>query len=219
MAAKKKAPTKKPEKTYQVAKIDVRIVGISPLIMSAKPEDEILYGKVTGEAGGKPGKGKPVFGGEEDSPRAQAEKAIYWSSDKPDRKPVMPGDNLFKCITEGGKFHKLGANKVTTQKGSMVPGGIILAGDNFPIIPGDWEIYAKVVVNQSGNSVPSFRAIFWKWAIEFDLQIDLNLFSLNLVRRIVDDAGMKIGICSRRPECKGRYGQFRVDNWDISRPS
>jgi len=195
------------------ARIKVRIVGITPLIMHAIPDELLFPG--TGQSGGKPGKARSVHGGEEDEPREQAAKGLYTDGKGV---PVLPLDNLSKCITQGGQFHKLGQKKITTRDSSLVPAAIMIEGDNFPVKPGKWEVYSKMVTNQvTKGKVPSHRPRFDEWTIEFVMTVDTTMFGLDLTRAIVDDAGSKIGLCSRRPETKGPFGRFRVDRWEIEK--
>lgn len=196
--------------------ISVRIEGLSPLLLHKVP-DSLLFPE-GGNSGGKPGKARAVFGGQEDTPRLQAEASLYMSNGNSKAKPVpiMPGPNLFRCIIEGGRFHKLGRNKVTTRDSSLVAAGVMIQEIEIPIIfTKPWEVHSRMVTNQAIKAkIPSHRPRFDEWALEFTLLIDTTVFDLKLVRAIVDDAGKKIGLGSHRPDCKGPFGRFVVTSWE-----
>jgi hypothetical protein len=52
--------------------------------------------------------------------------------------------------------------------------------------------------------------------LSFTIDVDPTLFSLGLVRKIVDDAGSRIGLGDFRPSCKGMFGRFTVVSWEVT---
>jgi hypothetical protein len=190
--------------------VDVTIAGISPLLMHAI--SPALLFPANGASGGKTGKARSVFGGEEEDPREQARLCLYTDADG---KPALPVENLFKAIVEAGRFHKMGRRQVTTRDTSLVPAGLGIEGAIFPIRPGTWEVHSRMVTNQTtAGKIPSHRPRFDQWELDFVLRVDTDLFPVVLVRKLVDDAGSKLGVGSFRPERKGPFGRFVVVRWD-----
>jgi hypothetical protein len=147
--------------------------------------------------------------GEEGTPRERAQARLYIVGDK----VVIPAPNLFAAIIAAGRFQKVGASKLTTIKSSVIPGSLAILEPHFVIDPQDWEVDIRAIRNKNGEAIPVCRPRFDKWSIEFTLDIDENDLSESVVRRLVDDAGKKIGLCSFRPSTKGPYGRFHVVEW------
>ena len=71
-----------------------------------------------------------------------------------------------------------------------------------------------VVMPATHGRVMRHRPRFDQWAVQFTLSYDENLLSEIQVRRIVDDAGARVGLLDYRPEKKGPMGRFTVVKWD-----
>lgn len=184
--------------------VKVQIEGVTPLLMN----------RFTGESEVKLASGtSPVYAGEKGLPRQQAEKKLY-ADDKGNL--FIPGANVFACIVEAGKFHKAGKNKLTTQKTSLIPAGLMVEEIVCPLNTKEWEVDSRSVVNPStGGRVMCHRPRVDKWVLSFTLQIDETMFSPGLIRMVVDDAGKKVGLGDYRPQRKGPFGRFVVKHWEV----
>jgi len=146
-------------------------------------------------------------------PRDIAAQFLYLGME--DKKTlVIPQDNLFACMIGGGRFHKIGRSQCTTRDSSLVPAGLAIMEAEMPIKPQKWEVDIRRVINQNTKqSIVSFRPWFPKWSVSFTLLVDHDMFSSEDARIIVDYAGKRIGVGTRRPERKGPYGRFVVTEW------
>jgi hypothetical protein len=150
------------------------------------------------------------------TPRELATKTAYLD-DK--GKLYFPSINIYSSIIAAGQFHKIGKNKVTTQKSSLIPAGILM---NQEVIyfskPNDnhFEVDSRpVVIPSTGGKIMKHRARLDAWELNFELEVDKNMFSEKQVRSIVDDSGQKIGLGDFRPSRKGFYGRFVVKHWVV----
>src|SRR4029077_9078630 len=145
------------------------------------------------------------------TPRERESERLYIDSGG---RPVLPGPNLYRAIVDAGRFHKAGKEKITTLKSSLVPAGMWLREIELPIVDGAWEPAVRAVVNPAtGGRMIACRPRFDRWLVQFALDVDEKMFSLSMVRTLVDDAGQKIGVGDFRPARKGPFGRFRVTNW------
>jgi hypothetical protein len=141
-----------------------------------------------------------------------ATKFLY----KDDKGLYFPTSNILAAIMIAGKFHKLGKNKITTMKSSLIPAGLSMEGERAYFGESqEWVVDSRsVVVPSTGARVMSHRPRLDKWKLGFTLIVDNKLFSSDLVRILVDDAGTKAGIGDFRPARKGIYGKFVVTKWE-----
>jgi len=184
-------------------KILIRIEGITPLLCSNYvPEED-------GKKAGKTNR----FTGERGTPLEQAEKRLYRGVDG---SLIIPSENMFACITGGGKFHKANKRNVTTQSSSILYG----CAEIEEIAIGleheqPWKVFSKPgrIPPKTGARVLIHRPMFDDWALEFNLIIDEEIIGSQFMREIVDDAGKRIGLGDWRPDLRGRYGKFVVTKW------
>ena len=184
--------------------ISITISGVTPLLMHAFTPVQGLESTA--------GERSAIAGNKDELPRDIAALVLYWSQDK--KRIIVPGMNLYRSIIDAGTFHKIGKSKVTTLKTSLVPAGMWLREMELPIEPEEWEVDARpVVIPSTGGRVLRYRPRFDEWSLSFTLEVDTSMFSLGLARKLVDDAGKKIGLGDFRPARKGPFGRFVVTSW------
>lgn len=185
-------------------KVAVTIAGLTPLLMNRFTETAEV--SVSGGT-------SPVLRGDKGTPREQAERKRYADGQG---NLFIPSANIYACIIEAGKFHKAGKSKITTNKTSLIPAGIMISEIVCPLIGSAWEVDSRsVVIPATGGRIMCHRPRVDTWSTKFTLEIDERMFSPNLVRAIVDDAGSKIGLGDYRPARKGPFGRFVVNAWEV----
>ena len=185
-------------------KIEVEIQGISPLLMNRFSDE-------TGQAI-EDGSSTAIGSGGRGTPRDQAEKTAYKDPKTGDL--FIPGPNIQSCLVDAGRFHKAGKSKLTTQKTSLVPAGIMVTDIACLLGTKEFEVDSRRIVNgATGGARLRHRARLDVWKTHFVLDVDETMFAPKLVRELVDDAGKKIGLCDFRPARKGPFGRFVVTKW------
>lgn len=192
-------------------KINVTIEGISPLLMNRFTEAaEVAVSGGTAVS----------FRGDKGTPRQQAEPKRYADADG---NLFIPGSNLFACIIAAGTFHKAGKSKLTTLKTSLIPAGAIVDALICPLHDANgeplkgWEVDSRsVVIPSTGGRIMCHRPRVDAWQCTFPVELDTTMFSPNLIRAVIDDAGKKIGLGDYRPARKGPFGRFVVTKWEVA---
>jgi hypothetical protein len=179
-------------------KIEIEITGITPLLMN-KFNEESLDTKSRDK---------------NETPRQAAEKTAYLTAEK---SLYFPAENIFACLVCAGKYHKIGKNKVTTMKSSLIPAAITMLSTACLFDTLDFEVDSRsVVIPSTGGRIMKHRARLDTWKTVFNIEIDKTIMSENMVRQIVDDAGSKVGLGDFRPDRKGSFGKFKVTRWEKS---
>lgn len=184
--------------------VKVTIKGLTPLLMNRFTEEsEVAVSSGT----------RVSIRSHSGTPREYAEKKAY----KDDSGNLyIPGANIFSCLVAAGAFHKVGRNKLTTHKSSLVPAGISVLDLICPLTPSKWEVDSRsVVIPATGGRVMCHRPRLDEWETTFSLDVDTEMFSDGFVRILVADAGRKIGLGDFRPSRKGPFGRFSVTGWEI----
>lgn len=192
-------------------KVRVTIQGTSPLLMNRFTEaNEVAVSGGTAM----------TFKGHKGTPREQAEVKRY--ADLDTGALFLPGANIFACLIAAGTFHKAGKSKLTTMKTSLIPAGLMVDELVCPLHDEKGEPLTafevdsrSVVIPSTGGRVMCHRPRVDAWNCTFTVEIDTEMFSPNLIRAIVDDAGKKIGLGDYRPARKGPFGRFVVSKWEI----
>lgn len=186
-------------------KVKVTIEGVSPLLMNRFTDKNEIVG-----SGGH----SPVHGGDRGTPREQAMPKRYADADTGEL--FIPGTNIYSSIIGAGIFHKIGKNKVTTTKTSLVPAGLWVLDLVCPLGTTEFEVDSRSVVNPStGGRFVIHRPRLDKWRLSYFLEIDASLFTPNLARLLVDHAGSRIGLGDFRPQKKGAFGRSVVVGWEV----
>ncbi|MBQ9407431.1 MAG: hypothetical protein IJU37_11935 [Desulfovibrio sp.] len=186
--------------------INVTIQGVTPILMNRFTEENEL--KISSGS-------SAVQIGHKGTPREQASKKTYSDNEG---NLYIPGTNIFACIIEAGKFHKVGKTKVTTKKSSLIPAGMAVTEIVCPLNTKDFEVDSRsVVIPATGGRIVAHRPRLDKWQLSFTLAVDESMFAPDLVRQIVDDAGCKVGLGDFRPNRKGPFGKFSVVKWEIEK--
>lgn len=183
--------------------IEIEITGITPLLMN-KFTDAAALAATNGTRG--------AMTGSRGTPREQAEKKLYTGNAG---RIMIPQPNVLRCIIDGGAFFKVGRNKVTTQKSSLIPSCVTVLGIELPLhSKEDWRVDERAVrIPATGGRILCYRPIFDDWRIEFTVDLDTQEMTDKLLREIVDKAGKAVGLGDFRPACKGPFGKFSVTRW------
>jgi hypothetical protein len=191
-------------------KIQVTIQGQAPLLMNRFTEANEV--SVSG--------GTTVsFRGDKGTPREQATPKRYANQAG---ELFIPGTNIFACIIAAGTFHKAGKSKLTTLKTSLIPAGMLVDDLVCPLHDAagmpltEWEVDSRsVVIPSTGGRIMAHRPRIDAWFCTFNVDVDTTMFTPNLIRSVIDDAGKKIGLGDYRPARKGPFGRFVVSKWEV----
>lgn len=184
----------------------VGIQGLSPLLMHRFTEEATIAVE------NSPSRGRAKFNPKTATPREVAFHHAYW--DETTKHLVLPTQNLYSAIVAAGIFQKIGRKQITTRDTSLVPAGLWIHGQYCDLGTGDFEVDSRRIVNaNNGNPAIAHRPRMDTWRCEFVVEVDLEMFDEAIARRLIDDAGKKIGVGAYRPQRKGPFGRFIVNTW------
>lgn len=188
--------------------INIRIEGTTPLICN-KFTDAAAESASNGSRGSSAGQDRGT-------PLEIAESKLYIGHNGA---PMIPQPNLLRCLVEGGRFTKIGKSQVTTAKSSILYACVDVQGAEVPIIHKQpWKVDTRAVrIPSTGGRILAHRPMFDDWALEFVVDLDTSILGEKLLRQIIDDAGKRIGMGDFRPQCKGPYGRFVVNSWEVQK--
>lgn len=123
----------------------------------------------------------------------------------PDVGPYIPGDNLWRCLFDAAKKHKLG---VKVKEGAFVTTDINpLAYSGPRDVDGLWkdENFRHMASVKVGTArTMRCRPVFRQWRTQADGILDPNVLDFAELEQITETAGSMIGLGDWRP----RYGRF-----------
>lgn len=217
MATKKRAPKKRESgeiadlgeapiaiQPLNTLGLQLTIEGRTPLVVNRMKDTEI--DKLGGQAGSTRGKKRQRAPRE---PETEFQASIYRL---PDGSPGFPANKIKGAIVSAA--HKdLGVDKVRVRKALFIfpePGQDWLVRVNSPKDP---KMRRDVVRLQGAGKPPDvrFRAEFWPWSIDLELEIDLDLLGADDTVNLFERAGYGVGIGEGRPEKSDLgWGRFQV---------
>jgi hypothetical protein len=128
---------------------------------------------------------------------------------------VIPSRCLKKTLLNGAswyKFKKLSAKQVIAGCTRIEPLDIVLLDDKDKAIK-DYEIDQRTVVIQQSRIIRS-RPLIRKWKARFDIIYnDEMIQDVDVIRKILEESGQRIGVLDNRPQCFGENGTFEVSKF------
>lgn len=184
--------------------IRITISGVTPLICN-RFHDAAAEAASAGSRGSSAGQDRGT-------PQEVAELKLYRTAGGA---PMIPQPNLLRCLVDGGRFHKIGKSQVTTASSSMLYACLDIDSTEIEIEHREpWRVDTRaVVIPSTKGRILTHRPMFDDWRLSFSADLDTTIVGVKLFRKIVDDAGKRIGLGDFRPARKGPYGKFVVEHW------
>lgn len=174
--------------------IDVSIKGKSPLLMHRFPDMEI-------EALDK----KPK--------EEQAEFAAY--RDPETEELYIPGVCIQRSLISSAVYSK-GKGRASLQK--VAAASIMISPERISLGVKNYTVDSRpVVIRATKGRIVRHRPRLDDWSCQFEVEYEDTLLKEQQVRKIIDDAGQRVGILDFRPECKGSFGRFMVTKWVLQK--
>jgi hypothetical protein len=175
-----------------INQIEVRIKGISALLMHAFPLEPMPEGsaKLTAE-----------------------EQAKYSEYRDPDTGILyIPGIAIQRCFVSAASYSK-GKGRASLQK--QVAACLNIVPERVSLRVAEYIIDSRpVVIPATKGRIMRHRPRLDEWNCSFIIEYDDGLLSQKEIRKIVDDAGSRVGLLDFRPEKKGPFGRFMVTQWE-----
>lgn len=197
------------EKDGGLIRINVTLAGLSPLLMNAMSQEQLLAIR---------DKTKRPKNAAKPSLREEAESKLHLTADG---KPKMPTTALFKSWINAGAFVRLdGKRQVSSAKSTVLPGMLSLEDHELPIYlpgteePATWEVDIQQGRNPNGGEACCIvRPRFDAWEIRCTIEVDQMQMPLTMARELIEIAGRRIGLLDGRPQCKCTFGRYGITNW------
>lgn len=171
-------------------KVQCTIKGLSALLMHAFPMI-------------------PIEAIEKKSPAEQAEVSAYRDPDN--GQLYIPGIAIQRSLVGAATYSK-GKGRSSLQK--SVAACVQIFPERCGLGVKEFCIDSRpVVIRATLGRIIRHRPRLDEWQVSFEIEYDDTLLTEQQVRRIVDDAGSRVGLLDFRPERKGPFGRFVVVNW------
>lgn len=132
----------------------------------------------------------------------------------------LPATYILAALIAAGRHVKNGKDKISTAVSTTLYEFLTVEDEFFPFSNQSEPMIVdkrRGVLNNAGKSVAVaiVRPKFKNWEIVLDVTVDTSVMSTEVVRKIFEAAGSKIGVADFRPAKKGPFGMFSVTNWEI----
>jgi hypothetical protein len=183
----------------RIEKFRVRFQGITPLLMDKLPDD---FSEATSD------KIRTVTQITDKTPRELAEKTAYRL---PDGRLYIPSEWIERGFMETCSNYKQRGSRKSLKYVAL--GSFEIVEENIPLIGGikDFEVFTKPVLNQKTQGrIAKHRARIEQWGVDFEVSLDVDVIQASDAKKILEEAGIKNGMGSWRPQKRGRFGKFQV---------
>lgn len=189
-----------------IKSVKVKLKGITPLLHHRMPDENLLLLLGTKI---KKKKDKEVL-----TPREIAGKHAYVGNDGIYYIPSEFVTGAMSCVSSEYKQN----NSVRKSLKSVIKGAVSPQSINFslfkdesclvPII--DFEVDIKKGTNHQRGAVAICRPRFDQWFVQFNLLVDTDIISIEMLKDVLEDSGKRAGVGSFRVSKGGIYGKFQV---------
>lgn len=140
----------------------------------------------------------------------EADKSAYWSTSGK-KVLILPSENVYSCILNASSFHKIGKRSAKT----ILAGSIRIEPTEISLGTDKYDIDVRAVVIQRSR-VPKARAKLNEWKAKFDIIYDeRQIPDSQPIRTVLEEAGLRIGLCDFRPQRGGHFGTFKVTRFVV----
>jgi len=181
-------------------KIKVKIKGTSPLLMNQYNVEAELERK----------KGKRI--NKRYDPKEEAAKAAYFSS-KGKKELIIPAMVIYRAILGASSFHKIGKRSAKSILAGSLRIQDLDGGEEIRLGTDKYDIDTRPVVIQRSRVLKS-RARLDSWEASFYIIYNDNLIAeAVIIKTVLEETGLRIGLMDFRPTNGGWYGCFEVTGW------
>jgi len=150
------------------------------------------------------------------TPEQEAERKLYKSKDG---ELGITNDMLFGCIRGAGRYEKLGKGKkmISTVESTILPAFFDIKNDFLPFEKetSEWHVDVRYGKNEKKQSIKLIRPMFNKWAIDgIFISVNEKEAHEETIKKLFYHGGTKLGLGAFRPACNGRFGKFKVTEWE-----
>ncbi|MBN1632134.1 MAG: hypothetical protein JW990_20445 [Thermoleophilia bacterium] len=152
-----------------------------------------------------------------ETPREAAERSAYRESDGA---LFFPGAAIARLLREAGSAHKQRGSRRSVKY--IVPAAVLVLDDAIPLFAldrerrlRDFEVDARpVTIPATKGRIMRFRPRLDEWTARIRLRINEDVLPADVIRQLLVEGGMQIGVGDYRPERGGPFGTFAVVSWD-----
>lgn len=185
-------------------KIRVQIKGLKPgLLINKPPTEEQLKGGIRVGTKGY------------DKEKEAREKAYIAVIDG-EEQLYIPAVWIYRMMIKAGGIYRIPIGGRRTSASSLLAGGITIEPEKIPLGHHDYKIDERSAVIQRSR-VWRVRPWLPEWQVTFYMIYDKKLFEdvLADLKKILEDGGIRVGIGDYRPEKKGPFGKFTVEEFEV----
>jgi len=178
-------------------KIDVEIKGLTPLLMNRLNPESL--------------KSKSRMRMENYSTEEDAKNSAYMAVIDGKKQLYIPQEAVYSMIINTARQYRV--RRVSLS--SLLAGTMRVEPEKIPLGTDKYEVDERAVVIQR-QRVLKGRAKLPKWSAKFQIIYDSKRLPTGIeetLKTILEDAGTRMGLLDYRPQHKGWFGTFTVENF------
>jgi hypothetical protein len=149
--------------------------------------------------------------------KTDAEKVAYRSENG---NLFIPTTAIFGTMFNGAKGWLTKGSKL----GVYLPSLDILPPEEIPLLDlkgkpiKDYDLNVRIVHNWKVGRLVAGCPWVKEWTAKFEMRYNPLIFldTHETLHTCLEKAGFYVGLCCYRPEHKGKFGRFTIENWKVS---
>jgi len=128
-------------------------------------------------------------------------------------KYFIPSDHFRMSMIEAGKMVKGKVGGSTKSMSNVVAGLFMVTPEQIHLPKWDAVDKRSAVNRNIKGRVIVIRPKWTNWEVSFTLTVDEDSITNDMILKIIENSGKYIGIGSYRPQNKGLFGRYRIDEF------
>jgi len=183
----------------EYGKVKVKIRGMTPLLMNRlAPEALKKKGRSTAQTY---------------DTKKEARASAYITEIDGEEQLYIPSYAVYSMTVKASGMYKVGKFYLS----SLLAGSIRVEPEEILLGHCNYKVDERPVVIR-GSRVLRARAKIPEWTVQFTIIYNKNLpeGTIELLKQILEDAGTRLGLLDYRPQHKGWFGTFTVENYEVA---
>ncbi|MFQ6057150.1 MAG: hypothetical protein ACE5J3_14360, partial [Methanosarcinales archaeon] len=117
---------------------------------------------------------------------------------------------IYGMILKSASYFKVKGRALTP----IIAGAISIEPEEIGLGTKKYDIDVRSVVIQRQRILRA-RPRLNKWKLKFKIIYDETYISSDILRDVIKDGGIKVGLLDFRPANKGSFGKFKIKKWVV----
>ncbi len=148
------------------------------------------------------------------NPEEDVKKTLYMAEHNGKPELYVPANAIYAMLLRAASGYKVQKKSAV----SLLAGTMRIEPEKIWLGTDKYEIDARSTVNPStGGRIMTYRGKLPTWTLKFQIVYTPEYCDPELIKKVLEESGFKVGLLAYRPANKGWFGTFEVEKFEIGK--